>query len=639
MQSQGEEIRQDPYTTDKMGLEEGSTEDTVQAHGSVPLKSPGENEHSKQVEGDTNVLIYGINDNPAWYLCVLFALQQVSLAVSSCITLPLVISELICAGHLETVRAQLVSTYLVMCGVCTLLQCILGVRLPIIQGGANTFILPIMAMVTTEKFRCPEILNIPSDNVGNTTGNLTPSINNSLDETEVWQVRMREVQGAIILASLTEVICGCTGIVGLFLNYIGPIPIMVTLSLVGLSLVSLTKGFCQVHWGMSLLTLGILIIFSIYINKIQPPCPAYNPQQRRKCSIVRYPFFELFPVLLAVAISWILCWILTLCDVFPNDPNSKGYYARTDARMKSLDTAPWIYFPYPFQWGWPTVSLHGYLGFLTATIASIVESIGDYYAAARVCGMPALPPHAVNRGIALEGLGGMISGMVGSGGASVSYSQNIGAIAVTRVGSRRAFIWAGCIFVVAGLFGKLGALLSMIPDPVLGGIYVMGLGMVISVGLSNLAFIDIESTRNQVIIGVSLMVGLMIPSWLQENPNAINTGSVQIDQIFQVLLGQAVFVGGFISLLLDDTVPGTDEERGILKWRQTRDLKGTGDVGLKEEDPNSVDKVYGIPLFQGCLEKQRWTRYVPICPTFKSFKCSCSNSLCCKSCRKVNTDL
>ena len=81
----------------------------------------------------------------------------------------------------------------------------------------------------------------------------------------------------------------------------------------------------------------------------------------------------------------------------------------------------------------PTVSLAGFFGMFVAAISSILESLGDYYAAAKVSCAPPPPPHAVNRGIAIEGFSSIIAGMVGAGHATTSYSSNIAAIAVTRV--------------------------------------------------------------------------------------------------------------------------------------------------------------------------------------------------------------
>lgn len=71
----------------------------------------------------------------------------------------------------------------------------------------------------------------------------------------------------------------------------------------------------------------------------------------------------------------------------------------------------------------------------SAVIASIIESIGDYNACARMCQIPSPPKHAVNRGIATEGLGGLLSCIWGTGTGTGSYSVNIVIIGITKVKS------------------------------------------------------------------------------------------------------------------------------------------------------------------------------------------------------------
>ena len=85
------------------------------------------------------------------------------------------------------------------------------------------------------------------------------------------------------------------------------------------------------------------------------------------------------------------------------------------------------------QWGRPTVSVASVFGMLAGVIAGILESIGDYYACANLCGAPSPPKHAINRGIAIEGLTCFLAGSIGTGSGNTSYSENIGAIGITRV--------------------------------------------------------------------------------------------------------------------------------------------------------------------------------------------------------------
>jgi len=49
-------------------------------------------------------------------------------------------------------------------------------------------------------------------------------------------------------------------------------------------------------------------------------------------------------------------------------------------------------------------------------------------------------------------------------------------------------------------------------------------GLIISVGLSNLQYVDLNSSRNLYIVGTSLMFGIGVPIWLKDNKNLINTG-------------------------------------------------------------------------------------------------------------------
>ena len=151
------------------------------------------------------------------------------------------------------------------------------------------------------------------------------------------------------------------------------------------------------------------------------------------------------------------------------------------------------YFFYLVQWGWPTVSIAGVLGMLAGVVASAIESIGDYYACARLSGAPPPPIHAINRGIGTEGIGCVLAGIMGSGNGTTSYSENIGAIGITKVGSRRVIQYGSIIMILLGLFPFIGAVLLTIPEPIVGGVYCIMFGTITAVGLSNVQFVDLNS--------------------------------------------------------------------------------------------------------------------------------------------------
>ena len=86
------------------------------------------------------------------------------------------------------------------------------------------------------------------------------------------------------------------------------------------------------------------------------------------------------------------------------------------------------------QFGAPLVGGVGiFVGMLAATLSSVIESIGDYYATARICQLPPPPKHAMNRGIAMEGFASVIAGFVGTCHGTTSLSQMVGFIGQTGV--------------------------------------------------------------------------------------------------------------------------------------------------------------------------------------------------------------
>lgn len=66
---------------------------------------------------------------------------------------------------------------------------------------------------------------------------------------------------------------------------------------------------------------------------------------------------SLWQVLLALCISWLFCFVLTVTNTLPKSPMAYGYMARTDTKGSVLSQAPWFRFPYPGEEKW--VSLFG----------------------------------------------------------------------------------------------------------------------------------------------------------------------------------------------------------------------------------------------------------------------------------------
>nr|XP_029527507.1 solute carrier family 23 member 1-like isoform X1 [Oncorhynchus nerka] len=566
------------------GRQEQRSEGGRQEHGS---------EEGKQQPGSD--MIYTIEDVPPWYLCILLGLQHYLTCFSGTIAVPFLLAEAMCVGQDQYTVSQLVGTIFTCVGITTIIQTTFGIRLPLFQASAFAFLIPAQAILGLDRWKCP-----PKEEI---YGNWSLPLNTS----HIWHPRIREIQGAIIASSVVEVVIGLVGLPGLLLDYIGPLTVTPTVSLIGLSVFQTAGDRAGSHWGLSALSIFLIVLFAQYLRNWSFPLPSYN--RKKGFSTARVQIFKMFPIIMAIMLVWLLCYILTLTDVLPSDPSQYGQKARTDARGDIMTLSPWFRVPYPCQWGLPTVTIAGVLGMFSATLAGIVESIGDYYACARLSGAPPPPVHAINRGIFTEGVCCIIAGLLGTGNGSTSSSPNIGVLGITKVGSRRVVQYGAAIMFLLGTVGKFTALFASLPDPILGGMFCTLFGMITAVGLSNLQSVDLNSSRNLFVLGFSMFFGLMLPNYLDMHPGCIQTGVAEADQILTVLLTTEMFVGGFLAFTLDNTIPGTKRERGLLDWKADESMGGSS-VNMR---------TYDFPIGMSCVRKVSFLRYLPICPSFRGF--------------------
>nr|XP_057942593.1 solute carrier family 23 member 1 [Doryrhamphus excisus] len=566
----------------------GQTQDDRKSRGRSPASKKGP-------IGEANVstdMIYTIEDVPPWYLCILLGLQHYLTCFSGTVAVPFLLAEAMCVGQDQNTISQLIGTIFTTVGVTTLIQTTVGIRLPLFQASALAFLVPAQAILGLDRWTCPSQEEI--------YGNWTLP----LDTSHVWQPRIREIQGAIMVASGVEVLIGVLGLPGILLEYIGPLTITPTVTLIGLSVFTTAGERAGSHWGLSALCILLIVLFAQYLRTTSLPVPVYSKTKGVK--FTRVHVFKMFPIILAIMLVWLLCYIFTLTDLLPTEPGRYGHKARTDARGDIMASSPWFRVPYPCQWGVPVVTFAGVLGMLSATLAGIVESIGDYYACARLSGAAPPPVHAINRGIFTEGLCCIIAGLLGTGNGSTSSSPNIGVLGITKVGSRRVVQYGAAIMLLLGSVGKFTALFASLPDPILGGMFCTLFGMITAVGLSNLQLVDLNSSRNLFILGFSMFFGLTLPTYLDTHPNSIDTGVAELNQILTVLLSTEMFVGGFLAFCLDNTIPGSRRERGLLEWRAL----------------SSSSTSYDLPVGMALIRRVPCLRKIPISPTFTGWTLS-----------------
>ncbi|XP_052783872.1 solute carrier family 23 member 1-like isoform X2 [Mya arenaria] len=572
-------------------------------------------------------LQYKVDDNPPWISTFLLGFQHYLMLLSSNLATPGIMASIICAINIpETmhVRSVLLGNMIFACGVCTLLQTFFGARLPIVQCPAFAYIVPMVALVKIPRWSCPAAAE---EGLVNITANGSQLADDAVSSNHVE--RMNQLTGSIMVAALLEILIGASGLVSVLLKFIGPLTVAPTIMLMGLSVAETGFNLSGKHWGISAATIILIILFS----EIIPIFEFSNPFSKNKDQKIQFVLHKLFSVILSTCIMWFVCYILTATGAFPEEGHY-GYEARTDIRLDVIKEVAWVRFPYPGYWGTPTFNSGFFIAMIAGVITSVIESIGDYYTCARLAGALPPPPHAVNRGIFVEGIDCIISSAVGAGFGVTSCSQNIGVISLTKVGSRRVVMMAGFIMALFGCLGKFSALVVSMPDPIIGASFLVLFGVLAAVGASNLQYVDLNSSRNLVVFGISLFLGLSFPNWVTANEQLIRTGNENLDQVIQALLANNMFMGCFSALVLDNVIPGTDEERGIIVWREVpEDTDEDSDDG-DYQNLNLSMKTYDLPFGMNLIRSLRWGKYVPFFPTFEGF-----DDLRCCPCKKYQPDL
>ncbi|ELY74430.1 uracil-xanthine permease family protein [Natrinema pallidum] len=490
---------------------------------------------------------YGIDEQPPLGESIVLGIQHYLTMVGANIAVPLILARAMGMTDYPGVTARFIGTFFVVSGIATLAQTTFGNRYPIVQGAPFSMLAPALAIVGV----------VTAGGVSGGAG---------------WEAALLQLQGAIIVAAVVEVAMGYFGLVGKLRRFLSPVVIAPTIALIGLSLFSAPQITTpDQSWWLLGLTLGLILLFSQYLD-------------------VKHRAFRLYPVILALVIAWVVAAALSVAGVIGGShPGFVDLEQVADTRL--------LLPIYPFQWGVPQVTTAFVIGMFAGVLASIVESIGDYYAVANITGSGAPSGKRINHGIGMEGLMNIFAGVMGTGG-STSYSENIGAIGLTGVASRYVVQIGAVVMLFVGFIGYFGQLIATIPDPIVGGLFIAMFGQIVAVGVSNLRHVDLDSSRNTFVIGFALFVGLAIPAYMGNFESTlafreavgleatvdslVGTGGASaiwieaaaqavVDTVF-IIGSTGMAVGGLAALVLDNTIPGSREERGLAEWdRLTED--------------------------------------------------------------------
>ncbi|WP_010651420.1 uracil permease [Oceanobacillus massiliensis] len=244
---------------------------------------------------------------------------------------------------------------------------------------------------------------------------------------------------------------------------------------------------------VSLLTLGATIVFWVTMRG----------------------FMKIIPILLGIVTGYIIATFFGIVD------------------YSAVREAAWIQMPtyYRIEFNWSDILI-----ILPAALVLVPEHIGHLVVTGNIVKKDLVKEPGLDRSLFGNGISTMISSFFGST-PNTTYGENIGVLAITRVYSTWIIGGAAIIAVVLSFCGKLAALISSIPTPVMGGISLLLFGIIAVSGLRMLVEqqIDYNNSQNLILTCVVLAIG-------------ISGASIQIGTVALSGMGLATIVAILVSL-------------------------------------------------------------------------------------------
>lgn len=282
------------------------------------------------------------------------------------------------------------------------------------------------------------------------------------------------IMGAVLVGGIIE------GTLGLFAKYwlkiISPIVSASVVTAIGFSLLSVGAtsfgggsgsedfGSAQ-NWILGTITLLCCILFHIFAKS----------------------YYRQLSVLFGLIVGYIVALIMGVVD----------FSSLSDMRIIAI---PHLM---PFKMEFRADAI---VSVVLIFLVSATETIGDTSAIAS-SGLDRYETEKETSGsIACDGFVSALSSVFGCLPIT-SFSQNVGLVAMTKVVNRFTIATGAVIMIIAGIFPAFGAILSTLPEAVLGGCTIMMFGTIVVSGLQMISKCGF-SQRNIVIAALSLSVGL-----------------------------------------------------------------------------------------------------------------------------------
>ncbi|MFJ5737189.1 nucleobase:cation symporter-2 family protein [Streptomyces microflavus] len=211
------------------------------------------------------------------------------------------------------------------------------------------------------------------------------------------------------------------------------------------------------------------------------------------------------------------------------------------ADFSALKSAPLAALPTPFAFGAPEFHPAAILSLCIVMLVLMTESSAGMLALGEICDRRT-DGRTITRGLRTDGIATLL-GPVFGGFPTSAFAQNVGVVSLTRVRSRYVVAAAGGALLILGAFPVLGAVVSLVPMPVLGGAGIVLFGSIAVSGIRTLSEAGLDDSSNIILVAVALGVGII--------PLAAPTFYAGFPAWAQTVLGSGISAGALVAVVLN----------------------------------------------------------------------------------------
>lgn len=243
-------------------------------------------------------------------------------------------------------------------------------------------------------------------------------------------------------------------------------------------------------------------------------------------------FCKLASILLGMVGGYLLALLFTATGVVPAESPMVSF--------ANVGASSWFQMVAPMHFGIKFVP-SAIISMVIMYVVNAVQAIGDF-SSTTLGGMDRQPTDKeLSGGIMANGVVSAVSALFG-GLPTATYSQNVGIVTVTRVINRLVFAFAAGIMLLAGFLPKFSALLTTIPQCVIGGATISVFASITMTGIRMIVSSKL-TPRNLGVVGLAVALGVGVtsvsgslggfPSWVG---SVFGSSSVVIATLLAIIL-------------------------------------------------------------------------------------------------------